>query len=157
MSPFHPLASTSKSSLTRFFPLPVGAAPASPSGTSAPSSLLACPSLPSSSSSASSSPARTSFQVGQDSGSYLNLRRKNRLTPSTSRSKKLVLRFAHFREQKRLQLGIDMSRADHLREINDGRLAGLLVNQNVELVVVSVDQSAVSESKKQSHERGVKL
>jgi hypothetical protein len=50
-----------------------------------------------------------------------------------------------------------MSRADHLREINDGRLAGLLVNQNVELVVVSVDQSAVSESKKQSHERGVKL
>ena len=124
----NPLASTSKSSL---FLCPVELSP------------------PSSSS-------MTSFHVGHDCPSYRNLRRKNRLMQFTSRLKKLLSARAQEREKYSSLLGIRMSRADHLREINHDRLP-IPLYEDVELVEISMYQAVVGKTHNKLHELGIQL
>ena len=48
-----------------------------------------------------------------------------------------------------------MSRTDHLREVDQGRFASLAMYQDIELVVVAMYESAMSQTKEKDHERGI--
>lgn len=55
------------------------------------------------------------------------------------------------------QFRVDMPCTDHLREINQRCFARLLVDEDVKLVEITVHQTTVRQTEKQSHKCGVEL
>ena len=50
-----------------------------------------------------------------------------------------------------------MTSTNHLREINDDRVSGLAMNEDVEFVEVYMDKTGLSEAEDQCHKSGVEI